>query len=401
MGETNCRHFNGYKPCVKAIDTGLKSCNSGCVSRDIPSQRILVIHLGALGAVLRSTALIAPIIRKYPGCHITWVTQKPADQFFKNHPNIDRVLTTSNEDLLAISSLIFDVVFSIDKSLVAGGLLKLVRAKQIFGFIVEESTGAIVPATEAANKLWSIGLSNQKKFFENQDPETKLVAESLELSYRRDPYNIVLSDEELQEAKSRRASWALPQEVVIGINTGCSGVISHKKLTVETHRKLISYLTELGVKIVLLGGPEDRLRNQQISHGLKVVSSPTDSGIRDGLISVEACDIVVTGDSLGMHMSLALNKWTVAWFGPTCAHEIDLFDRGVAVITQATCSPCWKRTCNKTPMCYDQVNLNEIITGVKKGILWLMSSSIPRLSVISSSPSRYYETSSDGGLTTI
>ncbi len=141
-----------------------------------------------------------------------------------------------------------------------------------------------------------------------------------------------------------------------------------------------------------MGGPEDRIRNQQIAYGLNVISSPTDHGLRDGLISVSACDIVVTGDSLGMHMAIALKKWTVAWFGPTCAHEIDLFGRGVHVLTAAECSPCWKRTCHNSPMCYDRVNLNEIVEGVQKGVLWLTSSSIPRLSVISSSPSPYSDT---------
>ena len=43
---------------------------------------------------------------------------------------------------------------------------------------------------------------------------------------------------------------------------------------------------------------------------------------------MNACDIVVSGDSLGMHMAIGLKKWVVAWFGPTCHQEIDLYDRG-------------------------------------------------------------------------
>lgn len=407
MPETNCRYFNGYKPCLKNPDAGLLGCNSRCPSASLSSHKVLIIHLGALGAVLRSTSLIAPILRKYPNAHITWITQKPADQFFKNLGEIDRVLTTSSEDLLALSCLKFDVVFCIDKSLAAGGILNIVKKShitnghktQIFGFEVDENSGAIVPASKAANELWELGLSNQKKFFENKKPETQLVTEALELDFQRDPYMIKLSQAELDLSTQRRASWAQRQEIVLGINTGCSGVISHKKLTVEAHRELITSFRYFGIKIVLLGGPEDRLRNQQISHGLDVISSPTEMGIRDGLISVQACDLVVTGDSLGMHMALALNKWTVAWFGPTCAHEIDLFGLGVHVITKAPCSPCWKRSCNKNPMCYDLVDLSEIIDGVKKGIQWLMSSSIPRLSVISSLPSRFYDMSKDFGPT--
>jgi heptosyltransferase-2 len=382
MPEILCRHFSGYKPCMRH-----DKCDSQCPQKSIPQTRILVVHLGAIGAVLRSTSLLKAIREKYPNAHLTWVTQKPSHQLLQGHPLIDRVLTSERDDLLALSCLEFDLGFCIDKSIVAGGIMKVTRVKKTYGFRVETTTGAILPATDAAAPLWELGLSNQKKFFENKKPETQLVTEALELEYKRDPYHIHLTEEEIDLSLQRRALWASPQEIVVGLNTGCSGVIAHKKLTVDAHRRLISILKGLGVKIVLLGGPEDRVRNQQIAHGLHVISTPTDQGLRDGLMSVNACDIVVSGDSLGMHMAIAMKKWTVAWFGPTCAHEIDLYDLGAKVLTKATCSPCWKRSCQKSPMCYDLVDLNDIVDGVKKGIQWLMLSSTPRLSVISSSPS--------------
>jgi heptosyltransferase-2 len=393
MPEILCRHFTGYKPCHKG-----DRCDATCDQRSIPTSRILFIHLGAMGAVLRSTSLLAAIHRRYPGAHITWVTQKPTDQLLRDHPLVDRVLTTERDDILSLSSLEFDVAYCVDKSLVAAGVLKVARAKKLFGFRAETITGAILPATDAATYLWELGLSNQKKFFENKKPETQLVTEALELEYQRDPYSIFLNQQEVELARERRARWAMAQEVVVGLNTGCSGVIPYKKLTVEAHRRLIASLKGLGVKVVLLGGPEDRLRNQQIAHGLQVISSPTDQGLRDGLISMQACDIVISGDSLGMHMAIALKKWVVAWFGPTCSHEIDLYDHGVHVLSKAPCGPCWKRSCNKNPMCYDLVDINELIQGVKKGIQWLMSSSTPRLSVISSYPSRSCEESNGSGL---
>jgi len=367
---------------------------------------VLIVHLGAIGAVVRSTALLAGIRRKYGNAHITWVTEKPSDQLLRNHPEIDRVLTTSSHDLLALSCLEFDIGFCIDKSLAAGGVIKATRIKKVFGFRVQTVTGAIVPATDAASELWEIGLSDQKKFFENKKSEIQLVTEALELKYNRDPYHLHLSPEEESLAKKRRQEWqdanglnsnagASLTPVLIGINTGCSPVIPYKKLTVEFQRKIIQTLQTLNARVVLLGGPEDTDRNIEIAKDLNVISSPTDRGLRDGLASVAACDIVISGDSLGMHMAIAMQKWTVAWFGPTCAHEIDLYDRGVHVLSQATCTPCWKRSCQKTTMCYDLVDQSHIIDGVKKGIQWLMLSSIPRSSGISSSPSPSFDKSSD------
>ncbi len=334
-------------------------------------MRVLIIHLEALGAVLRSTALLPAIHRKFPSCHVTWVTQKPADQLLNGNPLIDRVMTTSNDDLLSLKALEFDVAFMIDKGQKSAGVLKCTQADLVYGFIVDPRTGAVSPATQAATELWEVGLSNEKKFFINEKTETQLIHEALELGpFRRDEYSLLLTGGEKREALCRRANWTDGEDLVlIGLNTGCSGVIPYKKLSIEVHRELIERLENFPqFRVVLLGGSEDKDRNREIAHGFKsVIQSPTESGLRDGLVSVEACDVIVTGDSLGMHMGIALKKWTVAWFGPTCAHEIDLYNRGLRVLSEASCSPCWKRRCDRNPMCYDLVPMETLLEGILAG----------------------------------
>ncbi len=382
MSEILCRYFTGYKPCSLS-----ERCDASCHKRSIVKSRVLVVHLGAMGAVVRSTTLLKAIRRKYPESHLTWVTSQPVHELLVGHPLVDRVLTTSREDLLALSALEFDVGFCIDKSLVAAGVLRATRVKKVFGFRVETVTGAILPATEAASELWEIGLSDRKKFFENRKTEAELVCRALELDYQGDDYDLRLTADERAEVLHRRSSWQGASRAIVGFNTGCSDVIKYKKLTVEAQRQLIPLIHALGAQVVLLGGPEDKIRNQQIAHGQKVISSSTEGGLRDGLLSVAACDIVVTGDSLGMHLAIAMKKWVVAWFGPTCAHEIDLFGRGAKVLSQATCGPCWRRSCQKETMCYDLVDLNEITNAVSKGIDWTTSSFTQPSSATSYSPS--------------
>lgn len=363
--EHECRHFNGYKPCGKS-----EICDSLCPHLSVPTVRILLIHLEALGAVLRSTALLPAVRRKYPGAHITWVTRKPAHHLLAENPFIDRVITTEPDDLLKLSALEFDIALVIDKGQMAAGILKLTHADLVYGFTVEARSGAVLPATEAARELWDIGLSDRKKFLENKKAETQLAHEALELGpWARDAYVLRLSEAEKREVLARRQAWAPSGEIVIGLNTGCSGIIAYKKLTIEKHRELISLLSDVpGVRVVLLGGKEDAERNERIAYGLPVIQSSTGNGLRDGIVSVAACDIVVTGDSLGMHLAIALGKWTVAWFGPTCAHEIDLYDRGVHVMSAASCGPCWKRSCSRETMCYDLVSIDDLAKGIQLGI---------------------------------
>ncbi len=368
MSETSCRHFNGYKPCNKNPVCARGACGhySGV------QTRVLVIHLEALGAVLRSTSLLTAIRRKYPKSQITWVTKAPAHHLLQGL-ELDRVLGIGPEDLLQLEALQFDVGLVVDKSLVAAGVVKRTTIEKIYGFKVN-SSGAIVPANGEAKELWELGLSDQKKFFVNQKSEQQLVHESLALGpYTRDEYQAKFTFMEMSQVAQRRHRWSPSGREIIGINTGCSTMLPHKKMSIEGQRKLIQEILAdsrfKGMPIVLLGGPEDTERNEAIGRGLPVYQSPTGSGIRDGLISVGACNLVFTGDSLGMHMAIALKKWVVAWFGPSCQQEIDLYGRGAKILTKAACSPCWKRSCDKPLMCYDQVDFIEVRNALARGIV--------------------------------
>ena len=360
---TSCRHFNGYKPCGLS-----ENCSSECIHKDIPRLNILLIHLGAIGAVVRSTSLLESIHKKYPGCRLIWVTDAPSHNLLKNHPLIDHVYSSNESDLLELSSWSFEIALCVDKSRKAAGILKRVEVDHVFGFIIDNITGAAKPATTAAYELWEIGLNDQKKFFENPKPETQLIHESLDLGpWRQSKYCLPLSKHEKDLAFDRRNEWIQnSSQAVIGLNTGCSTTIPAKKFTVEYHRNLIQDLIKAGYEnIILLGGPEDTKRNFEIARGLGVMNSPSDKGLRDGLVSVEACDIVITGDSLGMHLAIARNKFVVAWFGPTCEQEIDLYGRGVKLMANVSCSPCWKRSCTQPIMCYDRVEIVNIIEAIK------------------------------------
>ena len=338
---------------------------------------------------MRGTSILPALKRRFPISHITWVTQAPAQYLLANNPYVDRVLTTSSSDLLELSALQFARTYVLDKSLKAGGVLRQTRYGQLHGFRVDPLSGVILPATPAASELWEIGLDDHRKFHVNKKTEAQLLLEAMDLGpFRRDPYVVRLANWEEQEVRDRRKSWLSDGEFLIGINTGCSTTIPYKKMSVQTHRELVAALNRNPrLRVVLLGGPEDSGRNRLIGEGLQVIQSPTEAGLRDGLISVAACDVVVTGDSLGMHMAIGLNKWVVAWFGPTCSHEIDLYDRGVAVQSSVACGPCWKRSCFQTKMCYDQVPVNDLLDGVRKGISWQTSSTKQPLSETSSSPS--------------
>jgi len=74
---------------------------------------------------------------------------------------------------------------------------------------------------------------------------------------------------------------------------------------------------------------------------------------------------VVTGDTLGLHVAVSQDVPTVALFGPTCAQEIDLFDRGVKLTTELSCAPCYRRKCEVDPHCMDLIKAEAIVAAVQ------------------------------------
>jgi heptosyltransferase-2 len=241
------------------------------------------------------------------------------------------------------------------------------------GYSVDAKTGAIIPVNTEAQYLYSLGLSNHDKFFVNKKTEAQLIVESLDLDFQNDEYVFEFSSDEkflmMKEKKELGIDGATGP--IIGLNTGCSPTIPYKKFSVRGWLDLIDHLTQTFPhgRLLLLGGPEDTIRNKEIlAMRPGVTFTPTERGLRAGFRYVNMCDVVVTGDSLGMHMAIALKKWVVAWFGPTCAHEIEFYKRGVAIKTAAPCSPCWKRFCDKAQMCYDQVSWKEVSQGIAQGL---------------------------------
>jgi heptosyltransferase-2 len=159
-----------------------------------------------------------------------------------------------------------------------------------------------------------------------------------------------------------------PKKIYVGFNTGCSNLFPNKKMTIEQHVQLINELGKDKDKvIVLLGGREDTERNQKILASVdksikhNIISTPTTLGLRRGACFMDICDLVISGDSFGMHMAIALRKYVIAWFGLSCAAEIELYNRGEKLIPEGLeCSPCWKRECPYNLECIQMIDFNRI-----------------------------------------
>ncbi len=360
----DCKNFNGYKPCFPGTD-----CLDECVEPRPRGTRILLINLDAMGNVLLTTSLLPAIKRKYPQSHLSWITEKNAYHLLDNNPFLDAVYVWGPESWMVLREMKFDVLMNVDKSNRSCALAMEIDSKKKFGFGLNRDS-VIVPLNKEAEYVYRMGLNDHLKFRENQKSVSQVLTEAMALRYQRDEYVLNLSKEEVEFGEKYGEEVGLSESsFVVGFNTGCSPLYPNKKMTIEQHLVLIDELARrAGIQMLLLGGPEDAERNAEICRrmGAKVINTPTTEGIRRGICYENLCDAVVTGDSLGLHLAIALKKYVIVWFGVSCWTEIDLFDRGVKLIPEGlACSPCWKRECPYNLECIQMIDLERIVREVE------------------------------------
>lgn len=359
----SCTRFNGYKPCFPGRLAGKTAC-AACPDRREPGTAILIVNLDAMGDVLMTTSQLPALKRKYPESTISWLTLGNAAPLLAGNPLIDQVYVYGHESLSILGQLPFDLVVNVDKTRRSCAAAMSVTADRRLGFGMNR-LGQVVPLNEGAAYNYRLGLDDRLKFRENTKTRQEYVADTFEVEYRRDEYVFAFSEAERAFIERYRASPGIAEDGwVIGFNTGCSLAFPNKKMTIAQQASLIErFLADGRFAIVLVGGPEDEGRNAELA-GLfpgQVVNTPTTDGVRRGACYEAIPDLIITGDSFGMHLAIALKKQVIAWFGLSCHQEIDLYGRGVKLYPAGLeCSPCWKRDCPAGLECVSAIDLDRI-----------------------------------------
>lgn len=367
----DCKKFSGYKPCFSYKNCLENGCQEDTDQNKI-GVRILIIALDALGAVLSFTSILPSIKRKFPISTINWITLPSSEKILFNNNLIDKVWVWNDENRMILRQMKFDYLFNADKSNYACAFANEINSTNKLGFLLNEN-GKIIPANLSAMYNYLLGNDDHLKFRQNQRTGIDIIHETFELDYQKDEYQFFFTDEEKEFIQSYKKEINYdPSKIYVGFNTGCSNLFPNKKMTIEQHIYLIQKLSKQeSLKIVLLGGKEDTERNQQILSGLpeniqnEIINTPTNLGLRRGACFMDIADVVITGDSFGMHLAIALKKYVIAWFGLSCWSEIELYGRGVKLYQEnLECSPCWKRVCPYDLECIKMIDLDRIILEV-------------------------------------
>ncbi len=360
----NCRYFLGDQPCK------FKRTCPKCPQHNPMGQRILIVKLAAIGDVMRTTPILSGLKRVYPYSHITWVVDKEAYPLLKNNPYIDRLLIFDFLSLLPLELETFDLIIGLEKDPRGATLVSKLKAhvKKGFGY---GSEGNIYPINKTSEYAFILGLDDELKYHQNQKTYPELIFEMAELDYKKDEYQLFLSQKDYDFAETFAEIQGLKEQgVIIGLNTGAGSGFVNKAWIVEGYLQLIAKLKDRPkTRLLLLGGPNEKKLNIKFWYE-RSIREIIDSGCENTLgqfaALINLCDVIVTGDTAALHIAIALKKKVVAIFGPSCPQEVELYGRGEKVVTSIPCAPCSRRECEISPNCMQIVKVDEVINALQK-----------------------------------
>jgi len=363
----DCRHYRGDRPCRAGVQG---ACPVGCGRYAPQGRRILIIKLGALGDVIRTAAVLPGLKERWPDSHVTWISRPNGARMLKNHPLIDRLLSFDAETLSHVEYERFDLCLSLDKEPGPAALAMRVDTPDSRG-IGLSVYGTPTPLNPECEDYFLLGLDDELKFRGNTKSYQRLLYEALGLEYAGERYRLYPSRDAVEAA---RAFWervgVTRDDIVVGLNTGAGPVFANKNWPPEKYIELARAITErTDWRVALYGGPDEGELNHRIADACPGV---IDTGCRHDeqhfTALMQRGDVIVTGDTMAMHVAIALETPTIVLFGPTCDQEIDLYGLGEKLNAGLDCSPCYRRRCDYSPNCMDALDVERVFEAVGRWI---------------------------------
>lgn len=348
--KTDCRHFRGDVPCRPHKEHGVHCIDERgavCSHYDRVRMRILIIKLGALGDVIRTTPLLTKLREVYPGAFITWLTASP-----EALPDlVDEALPYTLPSVVALRSRPFDLLLNLDKDRDASALAAQITAKEKKGFILKD--GIIAPANPEAQHKYLTGIFND-------------VSQANRKSYPEEIFEICgfrfNGEKYLLNPPPRPARpWKLDRKkMVVGLNTGCGGRWTSRLWADERWVALAKLLKKKGYEVVLLGGEQEHVKNLALARRAKVKyfgHFPLDQFMS----LMDACDLVVTGVTMAMHFTIGLGKRIVLFNNIFNKHEFELYGLGEVLEPSKPCQCFYRPTCiNRDYRCMEHLAVSDV-----------------------------------------
>jgi heptosyltransferase-2 len=311
------------------------------------AKKILIIKMGysetldhevskvvSLGDVLRCSIVLEALKEKYPDSSITWLVSAEAIPLVGNNPYIDKVLVWDEFIPYVLMREKYDIVINLEKINGICALADMIDAWEKIGFRFNSQTG------EFDTYMQSMVAKDYLKY---------------------------------KVEKGTRSIWQKVLIDMIGAQwKGQEYSLGYRPKSKETHDVGFNYY--VGTKWPSKAMPERKWKELEAALKKDNISISWQQGmdnLYDYMDWINSCRVIVSNDSLGLHLALAFKKRLVALFGPTDFKEIYFYNRGVIITPKIPydCMPCYLPQCKQDKWCMDSfMDIGLIAQEVKKAL---------------------------------
>lgn len=302
----------------------------------LTSTQVLIVKLGwtetlvadqgtscSLGDVLRTT----PLLHLFRDDHVTWLTDARAAALLPGKPYIDEVLTYGPDTWRELAGREFDQVINLECDDRLADILSGVKYGKWFGFPIW--TARILKHHDTADDVKDgllAGLQQGKTW-----PEVLFQMAGAE--YHGEPM-----------------------------------VLGGPRSSVITHDIGMNF--KVGPKWPVKAWPDEMWKELgERIQGKYTIEFQQHLNDLNGYIDwVSRCKLLVTSDSLGMHIAMALGKKTVALFGPTSFETIPLTDDCIFLHSEPrlACQPCYRPECDRGQECMKNIRVGQVVEAIEQ-----------------------------------
>lgn len=334
-------------------------------------MNILLIKLGAMGDVLRTTGVLKPLKKKYKNAELSWLVGMESYSLLKSNPRIDSLIPLKHDDINEISAKLehkkYDLIINLEESINTSEWTSGSGSNKI-GFIYEDSR--ILP-TKTAYEYWEMSAfgpkpENDRLKKKNKKTFQVFMQEILEIDHVGPP-ELFLNDTAKKFAEEYLKEKSIAEtDNIIGINFGSGQRWPTKRIPLEKLREIINLLESGDDKILILGGESENESLEILKREYPSLLFASCLEIAKFAALISKLTFLITTDTLAMHIAISQKIDMIALFGPSSADEVDLFGHGEKIITDLECYCCYRKKCGKDPFCMAMFNADEIIKTLKK-----------------------------------
>lgn len=323
-------------------------------------KSIAIIKLSSLGDIIHTIPAFNLLRTTFPDAKISWFTEPPGMPLLKNFKGIDYISVVDLKNIPFFNKISelkkiskkyrnkFDLVLDF-QGLLKSSILSFIIGGKRFGFHKKN----------LKERLSGIFYTHKADYFDENSHVIKKNINLLKLLDIRDE-KISYPLKHLSEGKVlikflKDHNLTDGNYVVVNIGAGWQS----KLLTSGQYIEMINKLNSLFKIVILWGNKKEEIRADHIAKMTGAIKSPF-LEFSDLILFLKKAEVVISSDSLPLHISDMVKTSIVGIYGPTSPERNGPLTPGNLILNNRfDCSDCYKRYCVHKK-CLKDPDINKI-----------------------------------------